>query len=99
MKRKGVDYCPVIMRYATVKRELAQDSFIVTYMYNLRNTFLGKWFTAHPPPPPPGKIAHTPICTLRGISLCFSSKIGNFYNPSFKGNMRRKNVFGDVLVE
>ena len=57
MKRKGVDYCPVIMRYATVKRGLAQDSFMVTYMYNLRKTILGKWFTATPtpPPPPPGK--------------------------------------------
>ena len=53
MKRKGVDYCPEIMRYATVKRELAQDSFIFTYMYNLRNTFLGKWFT---PPPPQAKL-------------------------------------------
>ena len=52
MKRKGVDYCPEIMRYATVKRELAQDSFMVTYMYNLRKTFLGKWFT----PPPPAKL-------------------------------------------
>ena len=50
MKRKGVDYYPVIMRYATVKRELAQHSFMVTYMYNLSKTFLGKWFT-----PPPGK--------------------------------------------
>ena len=57
MKRKGVDYCPVIMRYATVKRELAQDSFMVTYMYNLRKTFLGKWF----PPPPPTPQAKLPI--------------------------------------
>ena len=32
MQRKGVNYCPVIMRYATVKRELAQDRCIVTYV-------------------------------------------------------------------
>ena len=35
MKRKGVAYCPLIMRYATVKGELAQDRCLVTYNTSL----------------------------------------------------------------
>ena len=66
MKRKGVDYCPEIMRHATVKRELAQDSFMVTYMYHLRKTFLGKWFT----PPPPAKLPIRPSVLRLSDGAC-----------------------------
>ena len=58
MKRKGVEYCPVIMRYATVKREIAQDRCMVTYA-QFGQAFLEQMvFSAAappPPPPPPGK--------------------------------------------
>ena len=32
-----------------------------------------------------------------GLVHAFGQKLWNFYNPSFKGNISRENVFGDVL--
>ena len=58
MQRKGVDYCPVIMRYATVKRELAQDRLLL--MYNLGNKFFGQMVYR----PLWQKIARTPLKRL-----------------------------------
>ena len=58
MQRKGVDYCPVIMRYATVKRELAQDRLLL--MYNLGNNFFGQMVYR----PLWQKIARTPLKRL-----------------------------------
>ena len=33
----------------------------------------------------------------KGLVHAFGQKLWNFYNPSFKGNISRENVFGDVL--
>ena len=72
MKRKGVDYCPVIMRYATVKRELAHDRRMVTYIL-FGQEFLGQMVYR---PGPQAKIAHTPMCTpLKRLCLSKISEI------------------------
>ena len=31
------------------------------------------------------------------LHFAFGQKLWHFYNPSFKGNISRENVFGDVL--
>ena len=64
---KGVDYYPVIMRYATVKRELAQDRCMITCVEFGQDFF---WANV-PPSPAKAKIAHTPMCTpLKRLCLC-----------------------------
>ena len=64
MKRKGVDYYPVIMRYATVKRELAQDRCMITCVEFGQDFF---WANAPPPPPPtpPRQKLRLRLCVLR----------------------------------
>ena len=74
MKRKGVEYCPVIMRYATVKRAIAQDRCMVTYA-QFGQAFLEQMvFTVAAPPPPPSqaKIAQTAMYTPLKRLLCLS---------------------------
>ena len=61
MKRKGVDYYPVIMRYATVKRELAQDRCMITCVEFGQDFF---WANAPPPPNPPRQKLPIRLCVL-----------------------------------
>ena len=71
MKRKGVEYCPVIMRYATVKREIPQDRCMVTYA-QFGQAFLEQMVFTAPPPPPQAKIAQTAMYTPLKRLLCLS---------------------------